>query len=151
MTVLRTPWHLVKRLVGSVTAVPLSAIEHTEVASVLSSAEYELFVRLTVADQRHALHVLRRFDAFAQGAPVYARRAALLHDIGKVDAQLGTVARIVATVVGPRTRAFRNYHQHEVRGLELLRLAGSDPLTLDLLMTTSKSHLRQVLLRADAI
>ena len=114
MTLLGAPWHLVKRFVGSVTAAPLTDVERTEVAAVLLPTEHRLFEQFSVADQRHALHVLRRFDSFAPGAPVFARRAALLHDIGKVDAQLGTLRRVVATVVGPRTPAFRRYHQHEV-------------------------------------
>jgi hypothetical protein len=151
MTFLRAPWHLVKRFVGSITAAPLTDVERTEVAAVLLPTEYRLFEQFSVADQRHALHVLRRFDSFAPGAPVFARRAALLHDIGKVDAQLGTLRRIVATVVGPRTPAFRRYHQHEVHGLWLLREAGSDSLTLEVLTPDSSSPWREALARADEI
>jgi hypothetical protein len=75
----------------------------------------------------------------------------LLHDIGKVDAQLGTLRRVVATVVGPRTPAFRRYHQHEVHGLWLLREAGSDSLTLEVLTPDSSSPWREALARADEI
>jgi hypothetical protein len=137
MSVLRTPWHLAKRVKESVMATPLTDGERTGVTSVLLSTEYELFEKLTVADQRHALNVLRRFDTFAPGAPIGVRRAALLHDIGKVEARLGTFARIAATVVGPRTKAFRRYHQHEHRGRELLTAAGSDGLTLHILTLMS--------------
>ena len=44
---------------------------------------------------------------------------ALLHDVGKVEAGLGTFGRVVATVVGPRTERFRTYHDHEAIGARL--------------------------------
>ena len=58
--------------------------------------------------------------------------AALLHDIGKLDSGLGTAARVVATVVGPRTKRFGRYHDHERIGAEMLAAAGSSPVTVDL-------------------
>lgn len=151
MSLLRAPWHLVKRFVGNITAAPLTLVERSEVVAVLLPTEYRLFEQFSVADQRHALHVLRRFDSFAPGAPVFVRRAALLHDIGKVEARLGTIGRVVATVVGPRTPAFRRYHQHEELGLQLLRDAGSDSLTLEVLTPHSSSPWCDALARADAI
>ena len=165
MNALRTPWHLVKRLVGSVTATALTQSERCEVESVLLAAEHALFQRLTMADQRHALHVLRRFDAFATDAPAFARRAALLHDIGKIESSLGTAGRVVATVLGPRTTTFRRYLEHESLGVQLLRAAGSDARTLDLLRVgadaptagsdvptpDSITQWRDALRRADAV
>ncbi|NDE20750.1 MAG: hypothetical protein EBZ98_03745, partial [Actinobacteria bacterium] len=102
-------WHLIKRFFGSITASPLSAGEQAELVAMLLPAEYALFVRLATSDQRHALHVLRRFDRLVPAAPVAVRRAALLHDIGKLEAGLGTARRVAATVIGPRTKAFRAY------------------------------------------
>lgn len=57
---------------------------------------------------------------------------ALLHDIGKLDAGLGTMARVVATIVGPRTSRLRRYHDHEQIGAELLANAGSPAVTIEL-------------------
>ena len=57
---------------------------------------------------------------------------ALLHDIGKLDSDLGTAGRVVATVVGPRTARFRRYHDHERIGADMLKVAGSSPVTVDL-------------------
>ena len=145
------PLHLAKRFVGAVTAAPLIAIEQRETRDLLTAAEADLFGRLTTPDQRHALHVLRRFDEFAPGAPPAARRAALLHDIGKVESRLGTMARVVATIVGPRGEAFRRYHAHESRGVELLVAAGSDALTVSLLRGDADPELVAALRRADAI
>jgi len=144
-------WHLTKRTIGALTAAPLTAIEQRETQDLLTSAEAELFGRLTTADQRHALHVLRRFDEYASGAPSAARRAALLHDIGKVESPLGTMARVAATIVGPRGEAFSRYHAHESRGVELLVAAGSDALTVSLLRGDAAPELVAALRRADAI
>jgi hypothetical protein len=144
-------WHLAKRTIGSLTAAPLTDSERREMRALLSMGEAEVFERLTTADQRHALHVLRRFDGFAPHAPQTARRAALLHDIGKVESPLGTMARIVATIVGPHGRAFRRYHSHEVRGIELLVAAGSDALTLATLRGDADVVLVDALRRADEI
>jgi putative nucleotidyltransferase with HDIG domain len=149
-------WHLTKRLVGAAVAQPLHSTEVNEVAAILTPAELQLFTQLSTADQRHALHVLRRFDAFVGEAlhvtpPVAARRAALLHDIGKVQAPLGTLMRVVATMVGPLTAAFRRYHEHETIGVAMLEQAGSDPTTVMLLRGQGDAQLVAALRRADAI
>ncbi len=64
---------------------------------------------------------------------------ALLHDVGKGQSDLGTFGRVAATVIGPRTKRFRLYHDHEALGIELLRDAGSDPATLALLDGTGRA------------
>lgn len=96
----------------------------------LTPAELVLWRRLGNADRRHAIEVGRRFVAIAPEAPSAAVAGVLLHDIGKLDSNLGTMARVVATLVGPRTERFRRYHDHERIGADLLRAAGSDPLTV---------------------
>jgi putative nucleotidyltransferase with HDIG domain len=55
--------------------------------------------------------------------------AALLHDIGKVDAGLGTFRRVVATIVAPGDRS-RRYRDHERLGAAMLRALGSDERTV---------------------
>ena len=39
---------------------------------------------------------------------------------------------VAATIVGPRTRSFRAYHDHEAIGAAMVRGAGSEPATVDL-------------------
>jgi hypothetical protein len=71
--------------------------------------------------------------------------AALLHDVGKLDAGLGTYGRVVATVSGAvagrssaeawsESRGFTRrvglYLRHDELGGDMLALAGSDPLTV---------------------
>ena len=56
----------------------------------------------------------------------------MLHDIGKLDSGLGTAGRVLASVVGPRTKRLRRYHDHEAIGAAWLAEAGADPLTVRL-------------------
>src|SRR5204863_134422 len=69
--------------------------------------------------------------------PVVA--AALLHDCGKSEAGLGTFERVGATVwitvvgrahAGTGDGRIARYTRHEPIGAELLRAAGSDPVTV---------------------
>ena len=68
-------------------------------ADVLSAEELELWRRMSGADRRHAHGVAKRVERSLGNeatAPVLA--AALLHDVGKVDADLGTYGRVIATL-----------------------------------------------------
>lgn len=100
---------------------------------------------MSPADRRHAVGVARRAAA-ALGEPsreVVA--AALLHDAGKIESDLGTPGRVVATVAAAvtgrrRVEAWASrpglagriglYLRHPQLGAELLSAAGSDPLTV---------------------
>ena len=88
--------------------------------------------RFGPADQRHTIEVARRFEALRPEATRAEMAGALLHDIGKLDSGLGTTMRVVATLVGPRTRRFRLYHDHERIGADWLAEAGSDAVTVAL-------------------
>jgi hypothetical protein len=99
-------------------------------------------------DRRHAVLVARRVETLLgpdASRPVMA--AALLHDVGKIDARLRTYGRVIATVSGravghdpgiiedwTRTRGFTRrvglYLKHPELGADLLTLAGSDGLTI---------------------
>jgi len=103
----------------------------------LSPGELALWERLSDPDRRHAVsgarEVVRRLGDAAT-PPVVA--AALLHDAGKIVSGLGTFARVGATVVGMVAGRDRfggrigAYLRHDVLGANLLRAAGSDPLTV---------------------
>lgn len=129
---LREPLHLVRRWWKALRARPLSVDERGAVRTLLAPDESALFFRFATHDQRHALDVLRRLVTRHAGAPVAVRRAALLHDIGKIDDDLSVALRVAASIVGSRGRRFAHYHAHEARGAEMLRAIGSDPLTVGL-------------------
>ena len=137
--------HLARRFLGALRPdePKVSDIAWTE--SVLSAGELALWRRMSPPDRRHSVHVARgvlRVLGDAATRPVLA--AALLHDVGKIDAGLGTFGRVLATLtIGVRgregvaawhrargiRRRFALYARHPQIGGDLLRLAGSDPLT----------------------
>lgn len=127
-----SPAHLVRRFVGSLSRRPPSAADEGWARGWLADGELALWQQMAVADRRHAVLVARRFVDRRPAATRAEMAGALLHDIGKIDAGLGTLARVVATVVGPRTDRFRRYHDHERIGAELLEAADSDPVTVAL-------------------
>ena len=139
-------WHLTRRFFGSLAPGGPPERDRQWVESVLSDAEYALWIRMYGPDRRHsagvAREVERRLGAEAT-APVLG--AALLHDVGKIDAGLGTWGRVVATLsakVAGRdtarlwvrssgfTRKVGLYLQHPDIGGDMLAMAHSDPLTV---------------------
>lgn len=112
----------------------------------LLPGEVQLWQTMRGPDRRHAVGVARQTVAQLGDAatrPVVA--AALLHDVGKTVARLGTYGRVVATLSGAvtdeqthrlwvRGRGFTRrvglYLTYPGLGADLLALAGSDPLTV---------------------
>ncbi|HEY4610450.1 MAG TPA: hypothetical protein VIH06_14635 [Ilumatobacteraceae bacterium] len=124
---------MVRRFIGSLSGREPSAADTAWVESQLLTPELELWRRLAVADRRHSIDVARRFEPMGQWTRE-EMAGALLHDIGKLESGLGTWARVAATVVGPRTRRFRLYWDHESIGADMLTAAGSAPATIYLLL-----------------
>ena len=138
--------HLARRFLGSLRPGGPSREDEAWVAGVLGPGELELWKRMAGADRRHAVGVARRVERALgdeAGPPVLA--AALLHDVGKVAAGLGTYGRVVATLAGMAagrtmaehwsrrrgfTRAVGLYLRHAELGADMLAVAGSDPLTV---------------------
>lgn len=126
--------HLARRFATSLSRREPPAAEAAWGLGHLLPSEAQLWRRMAVQDRRHSLLVARRF---AERLPDHSRAelaAALLHDVGKVDCGLGTWRRVAATLVGPRTPAFRRYHDHERLGAALLAEAGSDGITIELVL-----------------
>jgi predicted HD phosphohydrolase len=112
------------------------------VRGILSEATFTQFRRQPNHDQRHAIGVARDVER-RLGGTEYAGddrwlAAALLHDIGKLDARLGVYGRVVATVAGNAagrdmaeawsarqgfTRRVGLYLRHAELGADRIRLA----------------------------
>ncbi len=131
--------HLGRRFFGALD--PRGPDEASEqwVASVLRPGERELWDSMSGADRRHALEVARRVVAvLGSGATRPVLAAALLHDVGKIDARLGTVGRVPATLAGMVARErfaggegrVARYLRHDAIGARLLAEAGAHPLTV---------------------
>lgn len=94
--------HLVLRFFTSVFALPPRPAEEAWVDERLGDGEFALWAAQPRYDRRHTLRVARRVDRLltARGDRDDWVAAALLHDVGKIEARLGVVGRSVATLVG---------------------------------------------------
>ena len=144
------PIHLIKRACGSLSQSPPTPHDVAIVSKVLNTAEFVMWSQMQYRDQRHSIVVLRRFDVLVPAAVAADRAAALLHDVGKNVSGLGFVARVIATLVGPRGRIFSDYHNHENLGAELL-LVISDPRTVELVRGAVVDDVSLLLRAADDI
>ena len=141
--------HLARRFLGSVSHRSPRADQVAWALSQLLPGETTLWQKMSVQDRRHSIVVARRFQERAADAARAEVAGALLHDVGKTASSLGTVSRVVATLIGPRTKRFRSYHDHEALGIEMLRAAGSDAETLALIEGNGRNA--SALRAADAI
>ena len=137
--------HLVKRFVGSLWPLGPSSENDAWARQHLLDGEQELWQRMSAQDRRHSIGVARRVEAALgdqASRPVMA--AALLHDVGKIEANFGTFLRVVATlsaaIAGRETaelwvrstgvtRRVGLYLKHPAIGGDLLAMAGSDAFT----------------------
>ncbi len=127
--------HLVGRFFGSLWPGGPPPRAEEWACSKLSEGERRLWRRMSGPDRRHAVAVARRVeDALGAGAHRPVLAAALLHDVGKVEAALGTMGRVAATMARLAGRRpggrMERYLRHDVLGAELLEGAGSHPLTV---------------------
>ncbi|MCU1359063.1 MAG: hypothetical protein JWN99_352 [Ilumatobacteraceae bacterium] len=125
--------HLAKRFAGSLSRKPPIVADDLWAKGWMTPWEIALWRRMTNVDQRHAIVVARRFQASRPEATSDEMAAALLHDVGKIESGLGTFGRVAATLIGPRTRRFRTYHDHEAIGAKWLHEQGSSAATVDLI------------------
>jgi hypothetical protein len=142
------PWaHLARRFFGSLRFGGPSPADEAWVAGALAPTEAALWQRMSAPDRRHAVGVARAVTAaLGDDAVRSVRAAALLHDVGKIEAGFGPVRRAAVTMAamatgrdeardrwterpGLRGRAAL-YLRHDEIGASLLREACSDPLTV---------------------
>jgi len=127
------PNHLVRRFFGSLRARRPVPEDQLVVAGLLTPAEAALFWAQPVADQSHGV---ASFRAVIRDQPSRRDlgRAALLHDVGKRHAGLGTMGRSIASALAFAHIAvsgrYAAYLDHGSLGAADLRHAGSDPLSI---------------------
>ncbi|MGK2958756.1 MAG: hypothetical protein ACSLFB_10235 [Acidimicrobiales bacterium] len=143
----RSVLHLVRRFFGALHPGDAGPENTAWALNVMLPGEQALWRQMSKPDQRHSAGVARKVEhAIGEGVERPVLAAALLHDVGKLEANLGTWARVVATLVGlivgkGRTRRWIDrgsgpmyrlgiYHAHPERGAALLTFSGSDPLTI---------------------
>ncbi|MCP5028113.1 MAG: HD domain-containing protein [Actinomycetia bacterium] len=144
---MRNAVHLVRRFAGSLRPGPPSSVDEVWARGQLLPGEVELWGSMPNPDRRHGVGVARAVvELLGEDATRPVMAAALLHDVGKTATGLHTPGRVVATVLGavlPDERVpewaeragwrgvMGRYHLHPAIGADLLRAAGSDPLTAD--------------------
>jgi predicted HD phosphohydrolase len=156
-------WH-------NVTAQPLSMQEQEQIANALNPQELNLFLQMSISDQRHGYRVYRLLrDNGSTDGDLLA--AALLHDVGKVRADLTAWDRAVAVLgetflprkvkewgAGEKSgwkRTFVVREQHAAWGGDLAEKAGSREAVIDLILhhqdplpaSENESDERRMLLR----
>lgn len=138
--------HLARRWVGSLSWSAPPEEDLGWVAGVLTSAEARLWGRQRPEDLRHTVSVARRFARLRPDASRDELAGALLHDVGKTRAGLGSTARVAATVIDrvvglerlpalgrlPGGAALRCYLEHERVGGAMLRELGVAEATCEL-------------------
>jgi hypothetical protein len=144
--------HLAGRFFGALSPAGPSTADERWAREHLLPAECDLWQRMSGPDRRHAVGVAREAVELLARAGEDPRReilaAALLHDVGKVEAHLGALARTVVTIAATLLGRMRLdlssdrmaaggwparaglYLTHDRVGGALLRDAGSDPLTI---------------------
>lgn len=140
--------HLASRFAGALSPAGPAASDEAWAEAALLDGERSLWRRMSGPDRRHALGVARDTIELLGGdadRPVVA--AALLHDVGKVEASIGTFARVLVTLLAMAAGRDRLvqwsrrggssarqriglYLTHDRLGAELLERAGSDRLTV---------------------
>ena len=143
--------HLAKRFMSSLSNRDVSEAELNLVRTTLSASELALWSQFVNADRRHSVVVTERFMALRSGATAHEVAGVLLHDIGKIRSNLSTLQRVVATIVGPRTKRFALYHQHVEVGVEILRNAGSHSDVIAMVNQTCDADVAAAFRAADNI
>ncbi len=155
-------WHLIRRFFGSVFARPLRTQEQEWVASILAPSVMVLWSEQPRWDQRHSYCVAREVERTMDDTEVLG--AALTHDIGKVVAGLGPIARSFATIIGVRAgkagrahwhlgwkRKIRDYFDHPTLGATLLEECGASPVLVEWARVHQKKRPLTALLTPEQI
>lgn len=124
--------HLARRFALALRPPAATAEAEAWVRDRLTPAQWELWSRQRPDDRRHTAAAAQALLAAHADAPAWVVEAALLHDVGKVEVQLGVGLRVIATALrlvhverGPGS--IGSYLAYPTRGATMLRDLGSDP------------------------
>lgn len=125
--------HLSRRFFDVLFSRPLDAAERATVETWLAPGLADVFFAQPGADQRHGYEA--GLCAIGADADTDVVVAAAMHDIGKRQARLGIVGRVVASLfimLGlPLTRRMQLYRDHGITAAAELAALGAPPLAID--------------------
>lgn len=163
------PWYRVKQFLRHVTS-NFTVKDRQFVASILNHAEIERFDRLPIFEKRHAVDVAKYLMRLEKDLSPeewrVLRKAALLHDIGKVTLPLNPIEKSIFVILRvlfptlvlkmahsgrfPKSRVFL---YHNLTGAELLKSTGTEKEVIDLVATYEpggiQNRLTELLSEAD--
>jgi hypothetical protein len=127
--------HLARRFLRALWPGAPRSADTAWVESILTPAELDLWQRLPNHDRRYSIRVAQRVRTLLAGTEFAGDprwpAAALLHDVGKLDADLGVAGRVVATALGALVPSARHsegrigrYLRHGELGQHRIRAAG---------------------------
>ena len=144
----------VQQVLWALTARPISAEDSKLINEILSPAERALFDQFSDNDQNHSLRVVKLILISKQKDNLPLKKAALLHDVGKVKVgRLSVIDRSVAVALKKlfpkRSKSWGSLKletakrfqvpsivraQHAEWGAEMVQAAGGDELTVSLIL-----------------
>ena len=109
--------------------------EIAEVSSVLSPSELQLFLRMSIVDQRHSLDVyytsLRVLEDYPDADSNLTKKAVLLHDLGKSCFEVSLLDRVLATFPQKLVKVFFPWKVKHVFDYKYLHPTYSAEMVLD--------------------
>lgn len=125
--------HLSSRFFDVLLSRPLDVAERATVETWLTPELADVFFAQPGADQRHGYEA--GLYVIAAGAEPEVVVAAAMHDVGKREARLGVIGRVIASLLImtglPLTRRMRLYRDHGVMAAAELAALGAPPLAID--------------------
>ena len=113
----------------------VSQQEIREISSILSPAEMELFISMSIVDQRHSLDVyytsLEILKTYPEADPTLTKKAVLLHDLGKSRFDISLLDRILATFPKKFVTVFFPWKVRHVFDYKYLHPSYSAEMVLD--------------------
>ena len=97
----------------------LTVLDQIKVNKILGDNATQLFWRMRLEDRSHSLEVMNRMEAITKENRLLT--LALLHDIGKVQSDIGWLGRILADLGINRSFSANRYKNHEQYGYNILQ------------------------------
>lgn len=139
-------WHLNDRV---------TADDRRFINNILSKKEIELFNKLTISEQKHCIKVAYEVKEKCDNDSKLDRenliKAALLHDIGKINYNMNIISKCILVIMDKITngklkkfykiKAIQSYYNHGEKGYKILKANGCSEKVLFLVKSHHKENI----------